>query len=117
MTISWPFCYLNSGASETPNPENIMADDAVLPRLRLYVDPQAQVLICCHDTCRFALAPSPIQVSEHLRRKHNVTATERRQVINVLKARVRKLKDPSDAPIREDGSSCDPNLNLVLTSL
>ncbi|KAH7231260.1 uncharacterized protein BKA55DRAFT_582081 [Fusarium redolens] len=113
MAISWPFCYPNSGASETPNPENMMADDAVLSRLRLSADPQAQVLICCHDLCRFALAPSPTQVSEHLRRKHNVTATERRQVINVLEARVRKLKDPSDAPIREDGSSCDPNLILV----
>ncbi|KAH7190073.1 hypothetical protein DER44DRAFT_851671 [Fusarium oxysporum] len=42
-----------------------------------------------------------------------VTATERRQVINILEARIRKLRDPSDAPTREDGSSCDPNLILV----
>ncbi|RKK74455.1 hypothetical protein BFJ68_g18160 [Fusarium oxysporum] len=90
-----------------------MADDAWFSRFRLSVDPQAQVLICCHDTCRFALAPGPTQVSEHLRRKHNMSAAERRQVINILEARIRKLRDPSDAPIREDGSSYDPNLNLV----
>ncbi|KAH7199222.1 hypothetical protein BKA60DRAFT_470242 [Fusarium oxysporum] len=90
-----------------------MADDALFSRFRLSVDAQAQVLICCHDTCRFALAPSPTQVSEHLRRKHNVAATERRQVMNILEARIRKLRDPSDAPIREDGSSYDPNLNLI----
>ncbi|EXA30429.1 hypothetical protein FOVG_18198 [Fusarium oxysporum f. sp. pisi HDV247] len=113
MTISWPFYYLNSGASGTPDLENIMADDAWFSRFRLSVDPQAQVLICCHDTCRFALAPGPTQVSEHLRRKHNMSAAERRQVINILEARIRKLRDPSDAPIREDGSSYDPNLNLV----
>jgi hypothetical protein len=90
-----------------------MADDAVFSRLRLSIDPQAQVLIYCHDTCRFALAPSPAQVSEHLRRKHNVTAAERRHVINILEALIRKPRDPSDASIREDGSPCDPNLNLV----
>ncbi|SPJ92004.1 uncharacterized protein FTOL_13658 [Fusarium torulosum] len=34
-------------------------------------------------------------------------------VINILKAWVYKLKDLSDAPIREDGLYCDPNLILV----
>ncbi|KAH6954075.1 hypothetical protein BKA56DRAFT_603815 [Ilyonectria sp. MPI-CAGE-AT-0026] len=90
-----------------------MSDDAVLSRLKLSIDSHTRVLICCHDTCRFAISPSPAQVSEHLRKKHNTPAAERRQVTDLLKARIPALRDPSDAPVRQDGSSPDPNLHLV----
>ncbi|KAM5529729.1 hypothetical protein FOXYSP1_17573 [Fusarium oxysporum f. sp. phaseoli] len=58
-------------------------------------------------------SPNPAQVSEHLRKKHNTTAAERRQVTDLLEARIPKLRNPSDAPIRGDGSLRNPNLHLV----
>ncbi|KAH7186866.1 hypothetical protein DER44DRAFT_801871 [Fusarium oxysporum] len=75
-----------------------MADDAVLLRFKLFIDPQARVLICCHDTCRFALSSNLAQVSEHLRNKHKITGTERRQVTDLLRARIPKLRN-RDAPV------------------
>ncbi|KAI8406622.1 hypothetical protein FOFC_14092 [Fusarium oxysporum] len=68
-----------------------MSEVAVLSRFNLSMDPHAQVLICCHDTCRIALLPSPAQVSEHLRKKHNIPAAERRLVTDLLKARILPL--------------------------
>ncbi|KAH7196298.1 hypothetical protein BKA60DRAFT_601381 [Fusarium oxysporum] len=76
-----------------------MSDNAVLSQLKLFIDVHARVLICSHDTCRVALSPSPAQVSEHLRKKHNIAAAERRL--------------PSKAPIRQNGSAVHPNLHLV----
>ncbi|KAM5510125.1 hypothetical protein FOXYSP1_10225 [Fusarium oxysporum f. sp. phaseoli] len=35
-----------------------MADNVVLSRFKLSIDPQARVLICCHDICRFAVSPN-----------------------------------------------------------
>ncbi|KAH7187215.1 hypothetical protein DER44DRAFT_857711 [Fusarium oxysporum] len=90
-----------------------MADDAVLSRFKLSIDPHARVLICCHDTRRFALSSNLAQVSEHLRDKHKITGAERRQVTDLLRARIPKLLSSSDAPVREDGSLSDPNLHLV----
>ncbi|KAF5699462.1 hypothetical protein FMUND_14736 [Fusarium mundagurra] len=90
-----------------------MSEVAVLSRFNLSIDPHAQVLICCHDTCRIALLPSPAQVSEHLRKKHNIPAAERRLVTDLLKARISPLQSPSEAPIRQDGAAYDPNLHLV----
>jgi hypothetical protein len=66
-----------------------------------------------HDTCRFALSPNPAQISEYLRKKHNITAAERREVTDLSEARIPKLRNPSGAPVREDGSFRDPNLHLV----
>ncbi|KAH6954112.1 hypothetical protein DER45DRAFT_569861 [Fusarium avenaceum] len=63
-----------------------MADDTLLSRLKLSIESYARVLICRHDTCRFALASDPAQVSEHLRRKHKVTAVDRRQLTRFLSA-------------------------------
>ncbi|EXK23260.1 hypothetical protein FOXG_21972 [Fusarium oxysporum f. sp. lycopersici 4287] len=83
-----------------------MSDDAVFSRVNLSVDVHARVLICCHDVCRVALSPSPAQVSQHLRKKHNIPA-------DLLKARISPLQSPSEAPVRQDGSSLDPNLHLV----
>ncbi|KAH7183898.1 hypothetical protein BKA60DRAFT_475032, partial [Fusarium oxysporum] len=57
------------------------------------------VLICCHDVCRIALSPSPAQVSQHLRTKHNIPAAERRLVTDLLKACISPLQSPSEAPI------------------
>src|SRR6478735_5432637 len=90
-----------------------MSEVAVLSQFNLSTDPHAQVLICCHDTCRIALLPSPAQVSEHLRKKHNIPAAERRLVTDLLKARISLLQSPSKAPIRQDGAAYDPNLHLV----
>ncbi|KAI3572062.1 hypothetical protein IWW34DRAFT_824532 [Fusarium oxysporum f. sp. albedinis] len=83
---------------------------AILSRFNLSIDLHVQVLICCHDTCRIALLPSPAQVSKHLRKKHNIPAAERRLVTDLLKARISPLQSPSEAPIRQDGSAYDPNL-------
>ncbi|KAK2684819.1 hypothetical protein QWA68_016320 [Fusarium oxysporum] len=66
-----------------------------------------------HDTCRFALSSNLAQVSEHLRTKHETTGAERRQVTDLFRARMPKLRNPNDAPAREDGSSSDPNLHVV----
>ncbi|EWZ28354.1 hypothetical protein FOZG_17921 [Fusarium oxysporum Fo47] len=63
--------------------------------------------------CRVALSPSPAQVSQHLRTKHNIPAAERRLVTDLLKDRISPLQSPSEAPVRQDGSSPDPNLHLV----
>ncbi|KAH7459295.1 hypothetical protein FOMA001_g20085 [Fusarium oxysporum f. sp. matthiolae] len=90
-----------------------MSDDAVFSRVNLSIDVHARVLICCHDVCRVALSPSPAQVSQHLRTKHNIPAAERRLVTDLLKARISPLQSPSEAPVRQDGSSPDPNLHLV----
>ncbi|RKK73004.1 hypothetical protein BFJ68_g18249, partial [Fusarium oxysporum] len=90
-----------------------MSEVAVLSQFNLSTDPHAQVLICCHDTCRIALLPSPAQVSEHLRKKHNIPAAERRLATDLLKARISLLQSPSKAPIRQDGAAYDPNLHLV----
>ncbi|KAJ4184477.1 hypothetical protein NW759_017020, partial [Fusarium solani] len=90
-----------------------MSDDAVFSRVNLSIDVHARVLICCHDVCRVALSPIPAQVSQHLRKKHNIPAAERRLVTDLLKARISPLQSPSEAPIRQDGSSLDPNLHLV----
>ncbi|KAF5710827.1 hypothetical protein FMUND_9323 [Fusarium mundagurra] len=90
-----------------------MSDDAVFSRVNLSIDVHARVLICCHDVCRVALSPSPVQVSQHLRTKHNIPAAERRLVTDLLKARTSPLQSPSEAPVRQDGSSPDPNLHLV----
>ncbi|WKT53662.1 hypothetical protein QSH57_004246 [Fusarium oxysporum f. sp. vasinfectum] len=72
-----------------------MADDTLLSRLKLSIESRARVLICCHDTCRFALASDPAQVSEHLRRKHKVTAADRRQLTRFLSASTQELRDPT----------------------
>ncbi|KNB06131.1 hypothetical protein FOXG_06947 [Fusarium oxysporum f. sp. lycopersici 4287] len=90
-----------------------MSDDAVFSRVNLSIDVHARVLICCHDVCRVALSPSPAQVSQHLRTKHNIPAAERRLVTDLLKAHTSPLQNPSEAPVRQDGSSPDPNLHLV----
>ncbi|KAJ3454047.1 hypothetical protein MRS44_018679 [Fusarium solani] len=90
-----------------------MSDDAVFSRVSLSIDVHARVLICCHDVCRVALSPIPAQVSQHLRKKHNIPAAERRLVTDLLKARIPPLQSPSEAPVRQDGSSLDPNLHLV----
>ncbi|KAJ0125884.1 hypothetical protein HZ326_31009 [Fusarium oxysporum f. sp. albedinis] len=89
-----------------------MSDDAVFSRVNLSIDVHARVLICCHDVCRVALSPSPAQVSQHLRTKHNIPAAERRLVTDLLKDRISPLQSPSEAPVRQDGSSPDPNLHL-----
>ncbi|KAJ0139660.1 hypothetical protein HZ326_17414 [Fusarium oxysporum f. sp. albedinis] len=93
--------------------QGIMSDDAVLSRVNLSIDFHARVLICCHDVCRVALSPSPAQVSQHLRTKHNVPAAERRLVTDLLKARIPPLQSPSEAPVRQDGLSPDPKLQLI----
>ncbi|KAH7471776.1 hypothetical protein FOMA001_g13799 [Fusarium oxysporum f. sp. matthiolae] len=93
--------------------EAIMADDTLLSRLKLSIESRARVLICCHDTCRFALASDPAQVSEHLRRKHKVTAADRRQLTRFLSASTQELRDPSEARVRKDGLPYDPDLCLV----
>ncbi|KAK2926319.1 Protein of unknown function DUF3505 [Fusarium oxysporum f. sp. vasinfectum] len=93
--------------------QGIMSDDAVLSRVNLSIDFHARVLICCHDVCRVALSPSPAQVSQHLRTKHNVPAAERRLVTDLLKARIPPLQSPSKAPIRQDYLSPDPKLQLI----
>ncbi|KAJ9412317.1 hypothetical protein FOXG_15096 [Fusarium oxysporum f. sp. lycopersici 4287] len=90
-----------------------MADDTLLSRLKLSIESRARVLICCHDTCRFALASDPAQVSEHLRRKHKVTAADRRQLTRFLSASTQELRDPSEARVRKDGLPYDPDLCLV----
>ncbi|EXL52797.1 hypothetical protein FOCG_08558 [Fusarium oxysporum f. sp. radicis-lycopersici 26381] len=90
-----------------------MSDDAVFSRVNLSIDVHARVLICCHDVCRVALSPSPAQVSQHLRTKHNIPAAERRLVTDLLKAHTSPLQNPFEAPVRQDGSSPDPNLHLV----
>ena len=90
-----------------------MSDDAVFSRVNLSIDVHARVLICCHDVCRVALSPSPAQVSQHLRTKHNIPAAERRLVTDLLKARISPLQSPSEVPVRQDGSSPDPNLHLL----
>ncbi|EXK23897.1 hypothetical protein FOMG_19351 [Fusarium oxysporum f. sp. melonis 26406] len=69
-----------------------MSDNAVLSQLKLFIDVHARVLICSHDTCRVALSPSPAQVSEHLRKKHNIAAAERRLVTDLLKTRISPLQ-------------------------
>ncbi|KAL5603371.1 hypothetical protein FOVSG1_006121 [Fusarium oxysporum f. sp. vasinfectum] len=90
-----------------------MSDNAVHSQLKLFIGVHARVLICSHDTCRVALSPSPAQVSEHLRKKHNIAAAERCLVTDLLKTRISPLQSPSEAPIRQDGSAVDPNLHLV----
>lgn len=94
-----------------------MSDDAVFSRVNLSIDVYARVLICCHDVCRVALSPIPAQVSQHFRKKHNIPAAERRLVTDLLKARIPPLQSPSEAPVRQDGSSLDPNLHLFLYSI
>ena len=51
--------------------------EQLLSRLQLSVDPEAQVLFCCREPCRFALSSTPAQVSEHLRKKNDVSKEER----------------------------------------
>ena len=77
------------------------------------IDPDARVLICCDEACRSALSSNPTQVSEHLRRKHNIPSDERRQLTRLLRARNTPLLDPVDAPLREDRSPEDPNLQVL----
>lgn len=90
-----------------------MADNGLLGRFQLIVDPSAQILICCRADCCFALSPIASQVSDHLRDKHHVPSEERREVTRFLRYNVPPLRNPIDAPPREDGSPRDPYLPVA----
>ncbi|MBE3045386.1 hypothetical protein IMZ48_23115 [Candidatus Bathyarchaeota archaeon] len=89
-----------------------MAQDDLLTRLQLHVDPSAQVLICGDEACGFALLPYPTIVSNHLRQRHGIPSDERRQVTSLLKARTTPLAYPTSAPLPRDGSPRNLNLQL-----
>ncbi|KAJ9413420.1 hypothetical protein QL093DRAFT_2122897 [Fusarium oxysporum] len=72
--------------------DKLRVPKTMLSQLKLFIDVHARVLICSHDTCRVALSPSPAQVSEHLRKKHNIAAAERRLVTDLLKTRISPLQ-------------------------
>jgi hypothetical protein len=88
-----------------------MADkQQLLDELKLYIDPIAQTLVCCHEECRFALSIKPSPLHDHLRQKHQVPIEKRQRLICILQNCQPALQQPADAPLRSDGCLSDVRL-------
>ncbi|KAH6974818.1 hypothetical protein EDB80DRAFT_659046 [Ilyonectria destructans] len=82
-----------------------MRNPEYLTNLGLFVDQEAQVLICFRDECEYALCVKGSRVTTHLRDKHNIPEEARKGLTRFLKTLPQpSLRDPDKATPRADGS-------------
>ncbi|KAH6974916.1 hypothetical protein EDB80DRAFT_830437 [Ilyonectria destructans] len=86
---------------------------AFLARLELCIDPEARLLICCRQECRFALSVARSRATTHLKDKHQVHEDERKGLTRVLKDLGESyFHDPTEAQPLDDGSPEHPHLRV-----
>jgi hypothetical protein len=84
---------------------------AILGSVQLEIIHETNLLVCGRPGCLFALSPSAAQVTEYLRKRHDVASQKRRQVTDFLRTRLGALlQDPKVVNPRKDGSSVDRRL-------
>lgn len=82
-----------------------------LTRLDLYVDADAQALICRRAGCLCAISTTALRVTTHLGEKYGVPSRERKGLGKILRAVLPTGFRALDAiPLRDDGSPEDPSL-------
>ncbi|KAK7177969.1 hypothetical protein PSPO01_15981 [Paraphaeosphaeria sporulosa] len=83
---------------------------SLLEACDLYADDENQALIC--RVCKYALATAGSRVTTHLDKKHSVEKQVRKGLTKYIRHRPCQFRDPSTIPLRPDGSSPHPELQL-----
>ncbi|KAJ6780965.1 hypothetical protein PWT90_10273 [Aphanocladium album] len=84
-----------------------------LSDLALAVDRDANVLLCCRESCKTALPVQGSRPSTHLRDKHQVPLRQRKHLTNILRQLRLYSPDPANVQPRPDGSPPHPHLQVV----
>ncbi|KAH7148154.1 hypothetical protein DER46DRAFT_478969, partial [Fusarium sp. MPI-SDFR-AT-0072] len=79
-----------------------------LESLSLCVHPEARLLICFDEDCRYAISPNGSHPTDHLRDKYKIPLSRRKGLSKILATL--NLKNPEQAAPLVDGSPEDRRL-------